>query len=676
MKTAASALAFGPLLVALAVGSAQARPSACAPTLRAMPPGDASADAAGTGQMFESIDVAGVTDVQASTNSGVLADFDQDGRVDILLVQSGGSVTRPEGKLRLLLNKGCFRFEARDLAIVDAPFTAERLGTQTQIANVADFNKDGFLDVLLTRSRGPYDYPSTGNSLLVSDGAFDRFRDVGPKMRITNAQSYNRATAIGDLNGDGWLDFAVGADNIGNTRRYGVPRHRLYVYRPAASGRFEDGGYEDFSDSGVAPGFPGEFACNARIDRAGPDILFRDLDGDGDLDVIQSYHVDMNGARAGDLCASAEYDTGVWVWRNRLADSGVFGFDRVTGNGLAEEGRAVYDPSTETFRTGKSAMSLPYLFSGDVDNDGRLDLLAIGPTDPSWTVKTDPTAVRFWRNKGDFQFEDQTRQSGLDVLDWTYRQWAGFWGAELPAKTLFDQMACKYNELQVSVCGSMTIGDYKFYHADALIEDFDNDGNLDLLVADRREADGMWGLLRNVLFLGDGRGGFKPVTTQVSGIDRNSIAMEAADLNDDGLVDVALFASPFNSYPPNLPFVPPLPADRRLDTVYWNTGAHGGRGNHWLNLRFAGVEPSRLIGARVELYEGDRLLGSRQLHTAQSYKSGGELTAHFGLGRRKSADVRVRLTDGEVKTFAKLAADSGYVLNLADGGRVARKPPP
>lgn len=136
-------------------------------------------------------------------------------------------------------------------------------------------------------------------------------------------------------------------------------------------------------------------------------------------------------------------------------------------------------------------------------------------------------------------------------------------------------MACKFNQLQVSICSKMTIGDYQFYHADALMEDFDNDGDVDILVADRREADGMWGILRNMLFLGDGRGGFKPVATQISGIDRNSIAMEAADLNDDGLLDVVLLNSPFNSYPPNLPMVPPLPADRRLNSVYWNTGAHG-----------------------------------------------------------------------------------------------------
>lgn len=265
---------------------------------------------------------------------------------------------------------------------------------------MADFNKDGRLDILLTRSRGPYDAPSIGNSLLVSDGAFDRFREVGATMGIANDQAYNRATAIGDLDGDGWLDFAVGADNIGNTRRYGVPRHGLFLYRPAGSGRFEDGRFEDMSTKGLAPDFPGEFACNPNKDRAGPDILFRDLDGDGDLDVIQSYHVDMNGARATDLCASGEYRTGVWVWRNTLKETGTFGLEKAVGNGLAEEGRAIFEPGRQLYRTETAAMSLPYMFTADVDNDGRLDLLATGPTDASWTVKTDPTAARFWRNMG------------------------------------------------------------------------------------------------------------------------------------------------------------------------------------------------------------------------------------------------------------------------------------
>jgi hypothetical protein len=223
------------------------------------------------------------------------------------------------------------------------------------------------------------------------------------------------------------------------------------------------------------------------------------------------------------------------------------------------------------------------------------------------------------------------------------------------------------NPMHSLVCGNTTIGDYKFYMADAIMEDFNNDGNIDILVADRREGDGMWGLLRNVLFLGDGHGHFKPVRTETSGIGRNCMAMQVADLNNDGLLDFICFASPFNSYPPMLMgLLPPLPMDRHLNTVYRNTGAFGARANHWLELRFSGADQSLLIGAAVETFEGGTLLGSRQLTTAESYKAGGELMAHFGLGKHETVDVRIKLRTGE-RIFKDLPADAVYVLDLKNG---------
>jgi hypothetical protein len=87
------------------------------------------------------------------------------------------------------------------------------------------------------------------------------------------------------------------------------------------------------------------------------------------------------------------------------------------------------------------------------------------------------------------------------------------------------------------------------------------------------------------------------------------------------------------------------------------------------------VDHAALIGAQVELSRGEKLLGSRQLHTAQSYKSGGELAAHFGLGKARRGDVRVRLGNGEVKVFKDLAADATYVLDLKSGAVRVQRPP-
>ena len=176
---------------------------------------------------------------------------------------------------------------------------------------------------------------------------------------------------------------------------------------------------------------------------------------------------------------------------------------------------------------------------------------------------------------------------------------------------------------------------------------------------------------RAILFLNRGDGTFEPQPTTFSGLDDNGICGEAADLDNDGLLDLVFAADPDNSGLAQS-------ADRYESRVFWNTGLHGAHSNHWLRLRFAGVKDAELTGARVEIAAGD-LRQTRWVHTKHSYKSGGALEVHAGLGPRAAADVKVTLPGGRAVAFANVTADRYVEADLAGGSIrnvVLPAPPP
>jgi hypothetical protein len=626
------------------------------PPLKKMPDTDAGRDAEGRGQLFESIIVPGFTSLQEGMNGFALADLNRDGRIDIVAANEPPrtlTTARAGSRLRVWINDGNFQFHEHPIRISGPAATVSNPSPQVPV--LADFNRDGFLDMLITRhspmASGQVRPGATavGNTLLLSRGAWDVFEDVSEKMNVRNELAYNRQASLGDVNRDGWLDIAIGCDNIGDAQG-GLPHSRLYVYQSG------ENSFRDIGGTDLVPDFGGFYHDSDR-DKAGPDINLRDLDNDGDLDLIQSYHVDC---RAPLLPYSpGEYRQGVFVWRNMLAETGRFKYEPVTDNGLAEVGKLKYNREKQYYEPVLTGPGLPYLSFADAGNDGLPDVLAVGPSDRSWSPRAEDVGGRFWKNLGDFRFERATEAAGFSALNWTYRQWYEFfdcpilpfhqnWKPQTPG-TLAQPGLPPINPL-----------DNRPYYADSIFGDYDNDGWIDLVVLDRRESPNIES--RAILLMNRGDGTFEPIPTTFSGLDSNGIAGEAADLNNDGLLDLVFAADPDNTGLATS-------LERYESRVYWNTGLHGARENHWLRLRFSGVLDAELIGARVEARDAEtgKLLGMRVIAADHSYKSGSALEAHFGLGVRERVNLIVVLLNGRRISFPNVEADRYVDLNLVNG---------
>ncbi|NJL30671.1 MAG: CRTAC1 family protein [Phycisphaerales bacterium] len=282
-----------------------------------------------------------------------------------------------------------------------------------------------------------------------------------------------------------------------------------------------------------------------------------------------------------------------------------------------------------------------------------MDILAVGPASPGWAPRAEYVSGRFWLNKGGFQFAEATDTSGLSSLNWVYRDWCEFFETSPPRprpNALIDP------------------AERRPYFADAIFGDFDNDGWVDCVVLDRSESQNPPS--RAVLFMNQGNGTFEPEPTKFSGIDGSGISGEAADLNNDGLLDLVIAADPDNSGGT-------MEMDRYQSKVYWNTGLPQARENHWLRLRFSGLSDAELIGARVEVF-ATGMRQARWIHSNHSYKSSGALETHFGLGKNPTVDLTVTLSNGKATRFPGLSADQFLDLDIRNvkAAPVASQPRP
>jgi hypothetical protein len=108
----------------------------------------------GVGTLFTRVSIPGFTDIQEGTNGIALADLNRDGWVDIIATYTPpmGSTRSSQDKLRVFINQGNLQFKEHAIKITNQRFAPSESWRRPQIPNLVDFNRDGFLDLYITRS--------------------------------------------------------------------------------------------------------------------------------------------------------------------------------------------------------------------------------------------------------------------------------------------------------------------------------------------------------------------------------------------------------------------------------------------------------------------------------------------------------------------------------------------
>jgi tetratricopeptide (TPR) repeat protein len=209
---------------------------------------------------FEDITAASGLGILENTACALFADFDNDGRQDVIIVRTGGPL--------LFLNEGGGKFRAKPDAF---QFATPPQGAFTGAA-VADYDRDGWLDIYFClyvyyQGADQYRYPSPyydaengPPNFMMRNNRDATFRDVTRESGLDrNNTRFSFCCEWGDHNGDQWPDLYVVND-------FG----RKNLYRNNGNGTFTDIGPE----SGVEDVGAGMSVCWLDYDNDGKQDLY------------------------------------------------------------------------------------------------------------------------------------------------------------------------------------------------------------------------------------------------------------------------------------------------------------------------------------------------------------------------------------------------------------------
>ncbi len=364
-------------------------------------------------------DVAGALQVEGNDRAGgvVLEDFNNDGRLDILV--SGWGLDDPMH----------FYVAQADGTFVDKTREAGLEGLTSGLNLVqADYNNDGFADVLVLRGAWLGRLGRIPNSLLRNNGD-GTFRDVTMEAGLGVARPTQTAAWL-DYNGDGLLDLFIGNESFGSER------HRSELYRNLGNGTFKESSFEsgiaifemvkgvaagDFNNDGRPDLFISIMGQTNRLLRNdGPakpgDPLhtwqFTDVSAaagiNGPLKSFPCWFFDYDNDGWEDIFVAGynllELDDAVAEIMGRPTRGDLIALYRNRGNGTFEE-------VSKAARLNRSVLAMGANF-GDLDNDGWLDLyLGTGNPDLRTLVPN-----KMFRNAAGEFFQDVTTSGGFGHL--------------------------------------------------------------------------------------------------------------------------------------------------------------------------------------------------------------------------------------------------------------------
>jgi hypothetical protein len=512
-----------------------------------------------------------------SVGSGVaLLDYDDDGRLDVYLLQNGGPGSQATNRLFQQQPDGT-HLDVSEGSGLDVDGYAMGVAA-------GDVNNDGRIDVLVT------EYGRARLFLNDSEGPRPRFRDVTLEAGLEN-NAWGTSTAFVDYDRDGWLDVV-----LVNYLNYDPSRW-------CADGA----GRQDFCGPDAFPGRVAKLLRNLGPAGADPEqsaafVRFEDV-------TVTSGLAAQAGPGLGVFCA--DFDGDRWpdilvandgkpnhLWINQR--DGTFN-EEAALRGIAYN------------RMGKAEANMGVAI-GDANGDDNFDIFVTHLSTETHTL---------WVQQPRGLFQDRTVVSGVASLGW---RGTGF---------------------------------------GTVMADFDNDGDLDLALANGKvvrstapgaatspELDHFWipYAERDQLLVNDGTGKFQDVSEsnpQVCGEAAVSRGLACGDLDNDGALDL---------------LVTHIAERARL---YRNIAPRRG---HWLLVR--AVDPALrrdAYGAEVYVRAGSRRW-MRWINPGYSYLSSNDPRAHFGLGQVDRIDaIDVVWPDGLEESFPGGSADRLVVIKRGEG---------